>query len=134
MAEAKIGLVTGAGTGVGQAVSLALVEAGFHVVLCGRRREPLEATAAKAPKDRTLVVTADVGDPASVEQLFAQVRDRFGRLDLLFNNAGTGAPAIPQVGERRIESRTLHAVPPRPPPSGGRAPRARGEAATLRSE
>jgi NADP-dependent 3-hydroxy acid dehydrogenase YdfG len=95
MAEAKIGLVTGAGTGVGQAVSLALVEAGFHIVLCGRRREPLEGTAAKAPRDRTLVVTADVGDPASVEQLFARVRERFGRLDLLFNNAGTGAPAIP---------------------------------------
>ncbi len=96
MAESnKIALVTGAGTGVGQAVTLGLVAAGFTVVLSGRRQEPLDATAAKAGQDRTFAVTADVGDPASVRALFGKVRERYGRLDLLFNNAGTGAPAIP---------------------------------------
>jgi NAD(P)-dependent dehydrogenase (short-subunit alcohol dehydrogenase family) len=91
----KIALVTGAGTGVGRAVSLGLLEAGYSVVLSGRRREPLEETASHAAKDRSLVVTADVGDPASVKALFGQVKERFGRLDLLFNNAGIGAPAVP---------------------------------------
>jgi NAD(P)-dependent dehydrogenase (short-subunit alcohol dehydrogenase family) len=91
----KIALVTGAGTGVGRAVSLGLLEAGYSVVLAGRRKEPLEETASQAPKDRTLIVTADVGDPASVRSLFAQAKERFGRLDLLFNNAGVGAPAVP---------------------------------------
>jgi NAD(P)-dependent dehydrogenase (short-subunit alcohol dehydrogenase family) len=91
----KIALVTGAGTGVGRAVSLGLVAAGYTVVLSGRRKEPLEATAAEAPKDRTLIVQTDVADPASVKALFGQIKERFGRLDLLFNNAGTGAPAVP---------------------------------------
>ena len=67
----KIALVTGAGTGVGQAVTLGLVAAGFTVVLSGRRQEPLDATAAKAGQDRTFAVTADVGDPASVRAISA---------------------------------------------------------------
>jgi NAD(P)-dependent dehydrogenase (short-subunit alcohol dehydrogenase family) len=91
----KIALVTGAGTGVGRAVSLGLAEAGFTVVLSGRRKEPLEETAAKAPRGRAVPIAADVTDPASVRAMFATLRERFGRLDFLFNNAGTGAPAIP---------------------------------------
>jgi NAD(P)-dependent dehydrogenase (short-subunit alcohol dehydrogenase family) len=94
MAEERVALVTGAGTGVGKAVALALGEAGYAVVLAGRRREPLEESAAAA-KGKTLVVTADVCDPASVRSMFEQVRTAFGRLDLLFNNAGIGAPAVP---------------------------------------
>ena len=91
-----IALVTGAGTGVGKAVSLALVARGWAVVLAGRRREPLDAAAVEAgPAARTLPVTVDVGDPASVAALFARVEEAFGRLDLLFNNAGIGAPAVP---------------------------------------
>jgi NAD(P)-dependent dehydrogenase (short-subunit alcohol dehydrogenase family) len=95
MADQKIALVTGAGTGVGQAVALALVGAGYAVVLSGRRREPLEGTASLAAGGRTLVVPADVTDPASVRMLFGEIRKAFGRLDLLFNNAGVGAPAVP---------------------------------------
>jgi NAD(P)-dependent dehydrogenase (short-subunit alcohol dehydrogenase family) len=95
MTEQKIALVTGAGTGVGRAVALALAGAGYAVALAGRRREPLEETATLAGSGRTLVVTADVTDPASVKAMFRQVKDTFGRLDVLFNNAGIGAPAIP---------------------------------------
>ncbi|MET0428899.1 MAG: SDR family oxidoreductase, partial [Microvirga sp.] len=91
----KIALVTGAGTGVGRAVAHGLIQAGYTVALAGRRREPLDETAADFPPARTLVVAADVTDPASVRAMFAQVRRSFGRLDLLFNNAGVGAPAIP---------------------------------------
>ena len=94
-ATERVALVTGAGTGVGKAVSLALLREGYAVVLAGRRREPLEATASEAGGARMLVAPADVADPASVRDLFAQVRETFGRLDLLFNNAGTGAPPIP---------------------------------------
>jgi NAD(P)-dependent dehydrogenase (short-subunit alcohol dehydrogenase family) len=84
----KIALVTGAGSGIGRAVSLALGSAGFFVVLAGRRKEELEKTAAQG---NMLVVPTDVTDPQSVEALFS----RLDRLDLLFNNAGMGAPAIP---------------------------------------
>jgi NAD(P)-dependent dehydrogenase (short-subunit alcohol dehydrogenase family) len=91
----KIAVVTGAGTGVGKAVSLALAKEGYTVALAGRRKEPLEATAAEAKGARTLVAPTDVADPASVKALFRQVKETFGRLDLLFNNAGTGAPAVP---------------------------------------
>jgi NAD(P)-dependent dehydrogenase (short-subunit alcohol dehydrogenase family) len=93
MAE-KVALVTGAGTGVGRAAVLALMDAGYAVVLSGRRREPLEDTARRC-RGETLVVPADVGNPDSVRALFAQTKERFGRLDVLFNNAGIGAPAIP---------------------------------------
>jgi len=93
----KIALVTGAGSGIGRAVSLALQAAGFSVVLAGRRAEELQRTAAIAASacGAMLPVATDVSDPASVEALFAAVRTTFGRLDVLFNNAGRGAPAIP---------------------------------------
>jgi NAD(P)-dependent dehydrogenase (short-subunit alcohol dehydrogenase family) len=93
----KVAIVTGAGTGIGKAVSLALLEDGYRVVLAGRRREPLEAAvaAAGAAGARALAVPTDVGDPASVRALFARVRAAWGRLDLLFNNAGVNAPGIP---------------------------------------
>jgi NAD(P)-dependent dehydrogenase (short-subunit alcohol dehydrogenase family) len=91
----KIAVVTGAGTGVGRAVSLALAQSGFSVVLAGRRKEPLEEAASQLPQGRGVAIPADVANPESVKALFTQVRERFGRLDLLFNNAGTGAPAIP---------------------------------------
>ena len=94
MASNKVALVTGAGTGVGKGVTLGLLGAGYAVVLAGRRREPLDATA-KEGGGTTLVVETDVGDPASVDALFSKIKETFGRLDLLFNNAGTGAPAVP---------------------------------------
>jgi len=89
-----IALVTGAGSGIGRASALALAEADFTVVLAGRRLEPLQAASAEAGGD-ALAVTCDVCDPGSVAALFAEVDERFGRLDVLFNNAGTGAPAVP---------------------------------------
>ena len=93
----KVALVTGAGSGVGRAAALALLAEGYAVVLAGRRPGPLEATveAAGEASSRALAVPCDVGDPASVRDLFARTKDAFGRLDLLFNNAGMGAPAIP---------------------------------------
>jgi NAD(P)-dependent dehydrogenase (short-subunit alcohol dehydrogenase family) len=95
-ATGKIALVTGAGTGIGKRTVLALWNAGYSVVLAGRRREPLEQTVQEAgvAAERALVVPTDVGDPAAVRALFAQVKTTYGRLDLLFNNAGTGAPGV----------------------------------------
>jgi NAD(P)-dependent dehydrogenase (short-subunit alcohol dehydrogenase family) len=93
----KVALVTGAGTGVGKAVALALLREGYSVVLAGRRKNKLEETAneGKATNGKTHVVTADVSDPESVKALFAETKATFGRLDVLFNNAGIGAPAVP---------------------------------------
>src|SRR5579871_6662910 len=93
----KVALVTGAGSGIGKAVALALMTEGYITVLAARRREPLETTAqeGEAKGGRALVVPTDVTDAASVEKLFAAIKDRFGRLDLLFNNAGVNAPAVP---------------------------------------
>ncbi len=93
----RIALVTGAGSGIGRQVAIALCEAGYATVLAGRREEPLEETAKMAGEfaSRTLVVPTDVSDPPSVNALFAKTRDAFGRLDVLFNNAGVSAPAIP---------------------------------------
>jgi NAD(P)-dependent dehydrogenase (short-subunit alcohol dehydrogenase family) len=93
----KIAIVTGAGTGIGRHVAVALCREGYSVVFAGRRREPLEAAAAEgqAAGPRTLVVPTDVSDPASVESLFAKTKETFGRLDLLFNNAGANAPGVP---------------------------------------
>lgn len=90
----KIALVTGAGTGIGRAAALALARDGFAVVLAGRARDKLEGTAAQTTA-HTLVVPTDVCDPQSVKALFGRVQQEFGRLDLLFNNAGVGAPAVP---------------------------------------
>ena len=93
----KIALVTGAGTGVGRAASLALMNAGFTVVLAGRRLELLQETQklGAANGGKSLPVSADMADPASIAALFARIMQEFGRLDVLFNNAGMGAPAIP---------------------------------------
>jgi len=93
----KIAIVTGAGTGIGKAVALALLREGYSVVLAGRRKELLEATAREgtSSRSRALVVPTDVSNPASVSALFARAKAEFGRLDLLFNNAGTGAPPLP---------------------------------------
>ena len=93
----KIALVTGAGTGVGRAASLALMNAGFVVVLAGRRLELLQETQklGAATGGKSLPVSADMADPASIAALFARTMQEFGRLDVLFNNAGMGAPAIP---------------------------------------
>ena len=93
----KIALVTGAGTGIGKAVALALMRDGYAVALAGRRADKLDETAAagRAIGARSLAVAADVSDPASVKALFGKIREAFGRLDVLFNNAGIGAPAMP---------------------------------------
>ena len=93
----KVALVTGAGSGIGRAVALALAAEGWSVVAAGRRIEALEATARMREEGAGEVapVACDVTDPASVEALFAGTKSAFGRLDLLFNNAGTGAPPIP---------------------------------------
>jgi NAD(P)-dependent dehydrogenase (short-subunit alcohol dehydrogenase family) len=93
----KTAVVTGAGSGIGRAAALALLRDGWSVVLAGRRREPLEQTAAAAGPDaaRALLAPADVSDPASVHALFEKTKAAFGRLDLLFNNAGIGAPPVP---------------------------------------
>ena len=96
-ATAKVAIVTGAGSGIGRAVSLALLGAGWSVVLAGRRAELLEETASLAGEaaPRALPHSTNVADPASVTALFDAAKARFGRLDLLFNNAGTGAPPVP---------------------------------------
>src|SRR5580658_2494883 len=93
----KVALITGAGSGIGKASALALAGAGWSLALCGRRVERLESTAeaARAKGVAAEAVGADVGDPEAVAQLFEAVKTRFGRLDLLFNNAGTGAPPKP---------------------------------------
>jgi NAD(P)-dependent dehydrogenase (short-subunit alcohol dehydrogenase family) len=96
-ATAKVAIVTGAGSGIGRAVSLALLAAGWSVALAGRRADALAETAGLAgdAADRALPHPTDVADPASVATLFGATKARFGRLDLLFNNAGTGAPPVP---------------------------------------
>ena len=92
----KVAIITGAGTGIGKASALALIKEDFAVVLAGRRIEPLQATEAEANARgaTALVVATDVADPASVKNLFARTRERFGRLDVLFNNAGFGGPPV----------------------------------------
>jgi NAD(P)-dependent dehydrogenase (short-subunit alcohol dehydrogenase family) len=93
----KIAIVTGAGSGIGKAVALTLARGDYAVVLAGRRREALDSAVGEveAGGGRAIAVATDVTDPNSVEGLFATARQRFGRLDLLFNNAGTFTPAVP---------------------------------------
>jgi NAD(P)-dependent dehydrogenase (short-subunit alcohol dehydrogenase family) len=97
MPAGKIAIVTGAGSGIGRAVSLALNEDGYSVVLVGRRATELEKTAAqgKQAEARMLVIPTDISKPEEVKSMFSKSMEAFGRLDLLFNNAGTGAPAVP---------------------------------------
>ena len=100
----NVALVTGAGSGIGRAVAAALAREGYHVVLAGRRVEALNETALGCDPEgaRTLVVPTDVTDPESVAALFDRIGQTFGRLDLLFNNAGIGAPGVP-IDELTIE-------------------------------
>lgn len=97
MTNLKIAVITGAGSGIGKASALALWDAGYTVVLAGRREEMLHSAVKEAgvSDDRALVVPTDVSDPDSVKNLFAQIKATFGRIDVLFNNAGVGAPPVP---------------------------------------
>jgi NAD(P)-dependent dehydrogenase (short-subunit alcohol dehydrogenase family) len=93
----KVAVITGAGTGIGKAVALALMKEGYAAVLAGRRKDKLEETAneGKSTGAKSLAVPTDVSDPDSIKALFAKTKETFGRLDVLFNNAGIGAPAVP---------------------------------------
>jgi NAD(P)-dependent dehydrogenase (short-subunit alcohol dehydrogenase family) len=95
--DGKVAIITGAGSGIGRATALALLREGYAVVLAGRRAETLEQTVARAGADgaRALAIAADVSDASSVRGLFEKTKETFGRLDLLFNNAGTSAPPVP---------------------------------------
>jgi len=98
----KVALVTGAGSGIGKACAKALGAAGYAVVLAGRRQDALEATAKEIPGE-TLCIATDVTDPKSVAHLFAETKKKFGRLDVLFNNAGTGAPGTIMLEDLTFE-------------------------------
>ena len=92
----RVALVTGAGTGIGKSAALALLGDGYHVGLVGRRKELLEQTASESgAKERSLVLPADITKPEQVKEVFAKTHTAWGRLDVLFNNAGMGAPAVP---------------------------------------
>jgi NAD(P)-dependent dehydrogenase (short-subunit alcohol dehydrogenase family) len=95
--SSKVAIVTGAGTGIGKAVALALLKEGYRVAIAGRRKELLEQVATEAGEAgaRTLVVPTDVANRESIVNLFARTKEAYGRLDLLFNNAGIGAPGVP---------------------------------------
>jgi NAD(P)-dependent dehydrogenase (short-subunit alcohol dehydrogenase family) len=100
----KVALVTGAGRGIGRATALALLQDGYRVVLSGRSAEPLQMLAEQANAEgwEALAVPTDVGDAASVDALFERIQSTYGRLDVLFNNAGIGAPAVP-IDELTVE-------------------------------
>ena len=96
MTQKRVALVTGAGTGIGKSAALALLGDAYHVALVGRRRELLEKAAAESgAKQRALVLAGDITQPEVVKEIFAKVKSQWGRLDVLFNNAGMGAPAMP---------------------------------------
>jgi NAD(P)-dependent dehydrogenase (short-subunit alcohol dehydrogenase family) len=96
MTEKRVAVVTGAGSGIGKSAALALLKDGYHVGLVGRRQDMLEQTAAESGAGhRALVLAADITRDADVERVFSEVKRQFGRLDVLFNNAGMGAPAMP---------------------------------------
>ncbi|MBT3605091.1 MAG: SDR family oxidoreductase, partial [Candidatus Latescibacteria bacterium] len=92
----KIAIITGAGTGIGKQTTLAFLHAGYCVVLAGRREEPLQETVAEANVEasKTLIIPTDVSDQSSVQNLFSETAKAYGRLDVLFNNAGFGAPGV----------------------------------------
>ena len=94
--QGKIAMITGAGSGIGRAVTLAMMKEGYSVVLAGRRQDALDETAKLGASYNvpTLAVSTDLGDPKAVATLFAKTKERFGRLDVLFNNAGSNAPPI----------------------------------------
>ena len=96
-AHNKVAIVTGAGTGIGKAATLALLKDGYRVALAGRRKDPLDKVIADSGVDakQALAVATDVADPKSVQALFAKTKEAFGRLDVLFNNAGVSAPGVP---------------------------------------
>ena len=106
--EGRIGLITGAGSGIGRVSALALFEAGYSLALAGRREAKLQETVEMAgvDADRALILPIDVGDRQAVLQLFARLKERFGRLDLLFNNAGQGLPAtkLEDISQEQWES------------------------------
>src|SRR3970282_335415 len=92
----KVAVVTGAGTGIGKSAALALLKDGYQVALVGRRKDKLEQTAAESgAKDRALVLAGDTTKPAEVTRIFSELKSKWQRLDVLFNNAGMGAPAVP---------------------------------------
>ena len=95
--RSRIAIVTGAGSGIGKAVAIALLKGGYSVVLAGRRAAPLDQTVKEsaAPESRALAIPTDVSDAASVRALFTKTRETFGRLDVLFNNAGINVPTVP---------------------------------------
>ena len=96
MSQKRVAIVTGAGTGIGKSAAIALLKDGYNVALVGRRKEMLDQTAAESgAKERVLVCPADITKPENVNAVFARVKDQWGRLDVLFNNAGMGAPAVP---------------------------------------
>src|SRR3954470_3219216 len=97
MSSRKVALVTGAGSGIGRACALGFLRSGYAVVLAGRRSELLDSAVRESgvPADRVLAMSTDITEPHSVRLLFSRTRDKFGRLDVLFNNAGVGAPNVP---------------------------------------
>ena len=96
MTQKRVAIVTGAGSGIGKSAALALLKDGYNVGLVGRRKDMLEKTASESgAKDRAMVLAADITKDAEVKQIFSEVKSKWGRLDVLFNNAGIGAPAVP---------------------------------------
>src|SRR5262245_51563969 len=92
----KVAVVTGAGSGIGKSAALAMLKDGYRVGLVGRRKEMLEKTASESGAgERALLLAGDITQPSVVKELFAKLKNKWGRLDVLFNNAGMGAPAVP---------------------------------------